>query len=165
MRVFIEAAFRGGDAHTVERGDGAGFQHQVAGIAVVGAHGFHDLVAHGEDRVQAGHRFLEDHRDAAAAQGAHFGIWQGEQILAVEHDAAGGDAAGGWHQAHGGERQHGFAAAAFADDAEGFAPGHRERHPGDRRDFPRRGAKDGAQVFDGEQVVHRHILTQPSAAV
>ena len=62
------------------------------GSAVVRAHRLGDLVADGEHRVQAGHRLLEDHRDAVAADVAHPREREIEQVLPVEYDLAGGDA-------------------------------------------------------------------------
>jgi hypothetical protein len=55
------------------RGDRAGTQRGAGCRAVVRTHRLGDLIAHGEHRIEAGHRLLEDHRDAAAAQAAHLG--------------------------------------------------------------------------------------------
>ncbi|KAG1601557.1 hypothetical protein G6F46_013943 [Rhizopus delemar] len=50
--------------------------------------GLDDLVADREDRVQRGHRLLEDHGDAVAAQRAALAFRQRQQVLAFEQDAA-----------------------------------------------------------------------------
>jgi hypothetical protein len=44
-----------------------------------------DLVADGEERIEARHRLLEDHRDVVAAHLAHL-FRQRQNIAAVEHD-------------------------------------------------------------------------------
>ena len=65
VRIFVEAALR---ARGCARGRSASIARlRSAGAgcrAVVRAHRLGDLVADGEHRVQAGHRLLEDHRDA-----------------------------------------------------------------------------------------------------
>ena len=43
--------------------------------------GLADLAADGEDRVERGHRLLEDHRDLRAANMAHLGFAELQQIL------------------------------------------------------------------------------------
>ena len=64
------------------------------------AHRLGDLVADGEHRIKAGHRLLEDHRDAIAADVAHLCGRQIEQISPIEHDPTRGDAAQWRHKAH-----------------------------------------------------------------
>ena len=53
-----------------------------------------DLRADGQHRIEAGHRLLEDHRDAMAAQALHRLLAERRQLLALEADRARGDAAG-----------------------------------------------------------------------
>ena len=80
-----------------------------------------------EGRVQAGHRLLEDHADAVAANVAHGGA-ELEQVPPLEHDAAGVDPAGRrWVQAHDRHRRDALAAARFADQADGLGRLQRER--------------------------------------
>ena len=128
-------------------------QRAGRGGAVVRAHRLGDLIADGEHRVQAGHRLLEDHRDAVAADVAHLRRRQVEQVPAVEHDLPGGDAAGRRHQAHHGQRQHRLAAAGLADDAEGAAAIDRDVHAIHRGDVAAGGAEHGAETGDGQQRV------------
>jgi hypothetical protein len=66
VRVFVEALLGRRDAHLPQHLDGAfpGLRRAERG----GAAGLDDLLADGEGRVQRGHRFLEDHRHAVAAQ-------------------------------------------------------------------------------------------------
>src|SRR5713101_4580948 len=50
-----------------------------------------DLVAHREERVERGHRVLEDHGHALAPDGAHLSIGLVEEVLALEVDGPGPD--------------------------------------------------------------------------
>ena len=70
VRVFVDALAGRGDADPVQHLDGA--LHVRCGrlIALVQLHRLRDLLADGVDRVQGGHRLLEDHRDLVAADGA-----------------------------------------------------------------------------------------------
>ena len=87
MRVLVEAAFRVGDADKVQQLDGAGLRLLVI-HAEMNLQRFFDLQSDGQDRVERGHRLLEDHRNVAAANGAHVIVAEIEQVAAVEHDAA-----------------------------------------------------------------------------
>ena len=49
---------------------------------------FEELAADGVDRVERGHRFLEDHRDAIAAHGPDLVAVKGQQVATFEQDAA-----------------------------------------------------------------------------
>ena len=63
-------------------------------------YGLGDLIAAGEDRIERGHRLLEDHAHLVASDVAHVGVALGEQVLAVEQDLAGDDPAGALDQPH-----------------------------------------------------------------
>ena len=77
-------------------------------------------------RVERRRRRLGDIGDLGAPDPALLG-WLGlRQILAVEHDGAGGDAAARPRISHGGEPDRRFAGAGFADQAEDFAPAQRQ---------------------------------------
>ena len=94
---------------------------------------FGDLVAEPHDRIERGHRLLEDHRDAVAADAAHLGARLHEQVVAFEQHAARrrGELAGR-QQAHDGVRGDGLARAGLADHANDLARRDRERHVLDR---------------------------------
>jgi hypothetical protein len=82
------------------------------------------LPADGVHRIQRGHRLLEDHADAGAADALHLLRRQGREVEPVEQHLAALDAAHRLRQqAHDGEGGHALAAAGFADDAEGAAAG------------------------------------------
>ena len=95
--------------------------------------------------LRRGHRLLEDHGDARAADLPHLGHRQAQQVAAVEHHPPGGDAPRVRHQAHDGQRQDRLAAAAFADDAERAPLRHPQRNAVHRRDLarPRCGTRCG----------------------
>ena len=59
------------------------------------AHGFGDLVADGQDRIERGHRLLEDHRDLVAADAAHLLVAQRERDLVPRNCMLAADDAAG----------------------------------------------------------------------
>jgi hypothetical protein len=83
-----------------------------------------DLVADREQRIERGHRVLQDHGDALAAHAAHLGIRLVEQVLALEHHPPADDARRRRQQAQDGQRKRALARARFADDAK-CSPGVR----------------------------------------
>ena len=109
------------------------------------AHRLGDLVADGEHRIKAGHRLLEDHRDAIATNVAHLRGRQLEQIAPVEHDPTSGDPARRRHQPHYGQRQHRLAAAELTDDAERAATPDGYVNTIHRRDIASGGTEHGAK--------------------
>ena len=85
-------------------------------------HRFGDLLPDGQHGVQRGHRLLEDHGDAVAADLAHLIFRQLQEIGPVEEDLAVHDLARGLgDQAHHGEGVHTLAAARLANDAQGLS--------------------------------------------
>jgi hypothetical protein len=72
------------------------------------------LLAHGQDRIQAGHRVLHNHAHFTAATGVSFGVREVEHVLTLVYDLALGDARG-WEQTHNGLHGHALSAARFAD--------------------------------------------------
>ena len=110
------------------------------------------LLADRQDRVEAGHRVLEDHRDLLAPQLPHVALRQGHEIQPVERDGAALDVPRGlWQQPH--ERQigHALAAARLADETERLAGLEVERHPVDGEDRAFMGPEADDQVPDLEK--------------
>src|SRR5438045_3499246 len=107
MWVVVEPLLRARDADKVEELDGA-----LARLALVHLEmkleRFGDLPADGEDRIQAGHGVLEDHRDVVAADAPDLVVVHLQDVLTVEDDRALDDAAGGLrnetHQRERGDR-------------------------------------------------------------
>ena len=125
---YIEAQLRGaGNTDRVERGDRA-LPCFVARHREMRAHGFGDLVADREDRIERAHRLLEDHADAAAADLPHGGFAKRNEIAPLEQDFAGALAAAARQQTQDRQRGERLAAAAFADNANDLAWTYVERH-------------------------------------
>ena len=105
------------------------------GHALMEPHGFRDLVADREHRVQAGHRLLEDHRDVVAADVAHLVLREREQVTPVEPDLPLDDLARRrLDEAHDRVRGDALAAAGLADQAQRCAALDPEVHPVDGPD-------------------------------
>ena len=75
VRVGAEALVGRGDANAHQRLAGAG-AGRLRRNALVGGDRLDDLGFHPEYRVQGGHRVLEDHRHAGAAQAPKLGLGQ-----------------------------------------------------------------------------------------
>ena len=151
MRILFEAPRRIGDADKAEQFDGAG-----AGLALahaeMDAQRLGDLQSDRQDRIERGHRLLEDHRDVAAANLAHLFVGQVEEIAALEGDAALRDAPGQLRQeAHDRERRDRFARSGFADDGDHLAGVDVKRQALHRADDPARGQELDMEVVDLEQ--------------
>jgi hypothetical protein len=128
-RIGHERALRVGEADTGEDLDGAGLGFLPAHVGVHDER-FRDLVP---DRVQGGergHRLLEDHGDAPAAEGAHalaLSIKLGDvdgglrSRRVIEDDGAGADAGRFRQDAENGLRRHRLAGPGFADHGHGPA--------------------------------------------
>ena len=123
----------------------------VLGHLEVDEQGLHHLLADREDRVERGHRLLEDHRDVAAADLAHLLGREREQVAPVEGDAALRHPPGLGEQAHDRERGDRLAAAGLADDRDDFAPIDRIGNALDRADSAARGLEPHMQVAHLEQ--------------
>jgi hypothetical protein len=94
----------------------------------MGLDGLDQLLAHGEERVEAGQRVLEDGADLAPADPSDLLVGQVVDALALEPDRAAGDAARRVEEPddrHAGER---LAGPRFADHAQDLARPDRERH-------------------------------------
>ena len=118
-----------------------------------------DLRADAMQRVERGHRLLEDHRDAVAANLAHLGLVEPDEIAPLEAQRA-GDMGAFRQQAHQRERGHGLARTGFSHDAERLARAQRERHVAHHSARSlRRGQVDG-EIGDLEQ----HLSAEPAAS-
>ena len=95
----------------------------VAEIGIVGAQRLGNDAADAHAGIERCQRVLEDHLDVFALEPHGFGR-QADQLFAVKQNAAGA----GFDQADNGAGKGGFAAAGFADHAEGFAGFEIERY-------------------------------------
>ena len=148
----MRAPLRLGDADAPQHLDGLAPWPRAARSPWCRAIGLGDLLADREERVQRGHRLLEDHRDVVAADRLHLGSVSAEQVAAVEADRAADDAARRvGDQAQDRQRGHALAAAGFADDAQRLAGAQREGHAVDGRAPAPTGREEiGLQVLDLE---------------
>jgi len=113
------------------------------------------LIADGIGRVERGHRLLEDHGDALAAQPVHLLLGQGGQIARLEGQTPGAAPGAARQQVHQGQRRHRLATARFADKAQCFPCLDRQRHVTDGMDGPRHRRQIDREVLDLKQRV-RH---------
>ena len=140
--------------------DGAGLG--VASVhAEAHAQGLVDLLADAHDRVERGHRVLEDHGDLGAPDRALL-------VLARAHDLEAVDArtsrsrvdVDAWLETHDGAREHGLARARLADDAEGLvARRGRTRHRPRRARSPPAVAKVVVRSLTTRSCLVAHSLT------
>ena len=146
VRVVVDAVAGGRDTDQLQQLDGPPAGRRAV-QPLVQLERFADLTANGQDRIQRGHRVLEDHGDVVATHLPHVVLFELEQVTSVEHDLARDDFAG-WlrNQAHQRERAHALATPRFTDQAERFALAQRERHPVDGLDEPVGGRELGAEV-------------------
>jgi hypothetical protein len=153
VRVGIQPLRGLGQLHPLQQAQrlGAGGR---ARHAAVQAQRFGDLPAHGVQRVEGGHRLLEDHADAVAAQLAVVGFGQRGQFVTFEaHRAAHLRALG--QQPHDGQCRDGLAAARFADQAQRLPARQLEADPAQRVGRAARGVQRDMQVGDFEQAQGR----------
>ncbi len=159
MRKLTHSHSGRGDADAAHQFDRA--IHRLAlRRALVTAVGLRQLRTDGVGRVEAGHRLLEDHRHAVAAQVRHLLLRHRQQVFAGKRQALRGPFSGADQQVHHCERADRLAAAGFADDAVGLAAAdpergiaHRRRSPaeGDRHVLERRAAPRSSGLLRAEQ--------------
>ena len=85
MGIVMDALLRVGDLYQPQHLNGP-LPGLLLGHMLVIGKGLHDLLAHGEYRVQGGHRLLEDHADIVAPDGAHLLFRKGKEVFAVVED-------------------------------------------------------------------------------
>jgi hypothetical protein len=128
MRILLEPRLGLGNADQPQEFDGARPRLFLVHTEMDGK-GLADLQADLEERIERGHRLLEDHGNVAAAHLPHRLIIEVEEAAAIEHDASTRMAGAARQQPHDGEGGHGFAGAGFADDGDGFPGFDAEAQP------------------------------------
>src|SRR5260370_37659354 len=120
---------------------------------------FGDLSADRQDRVQRGHRLLENHADIRAPDLSNLLVRQPQQIPPRKQNFASlytpwwiGD------QAKDRQGTRGLARPALADDRDGLASFDRVGNPVDGRHYAGPGAKLGVQVPVFEETRHHHRI-------
>ena len=164
VREGAEPGFGLWDLHQPEELEGARARLLPAQAAVDEQH-LADLALDRVQRVERGHRLLEDHADAAAADGAQEAVVAADQLLAVEADAPGRVRRQGiGQQLQDRQRGHRLARAALADDGQRAAAVEREGSVADGVECPLAGAEGHAQILDLEQGHQRKVLRGSNAS-
>ena len=126
VRIGTEARFGLWYAHLLQQIDDARPRRRPAQPLVQGK-AFGQLLFQRVQRVERGHRLLEDEGDVVAAHLHQLLFRRADQLLAaIEHRAGHPGAVA--QQRDGGQCRHRLARAALAHQGHGFAPAHREGH-------------------------------------
>ncbi len=133
VRIHVEAASRLGNAHAVEHRDRRRPRLGLAHAAMGRQHLGH-LPADPQIGIERGHRVLEDHGDAAAADPVQFLLAQADEFGSAEAGAPGRAAIGG-QETHDRQEHLALARAGLADDADGLALADGEAQVVDRLDL------------------------------
>ena len=154
VRVVVEAAARRRDADQLEQLDGPIDRAATLQLAVRLEH-LGQLALDGEDRVQRGHRVLEDHRHAVAPDLAHrlLAAGRGCPRRRTRISPARDLRRRLRQQAHQRQRADALAAARLAHDAERLAAGEVVADAVDGVDGALAGSERDAQVADRQQRV------------
>ncbi len=151
--VIVIALFRGRDADLPEE-----FRRLAPGPMPIHPAMEHDplghLIPHPENRVEGGHRFLEDHGDPVPPHGAHPLLGQPEKISPLEEDPPGDDPAGKGDQPEDGKGGNALAASRLPHDGQGFGDLKREGQIVHRNDRPGIALELGGQILDGKKGDH-----------
>jgi hypothetical protein len=155
VRIVVDALRRRGDPHQFEHFDRARFGGARRHLGM-GQDRLDDLLADGVDRIERGHRLLEDHRHLAAAQLAPLVGRQRQHVAISEQHRLGLDLARrARHQTHDRQRRHALAAAGLADKADGAPAGNAEADAVDGAEQAAVGREVGPQVANLEKRVHQ----------
>jgi hypothetical protein len=148
--VFPQPLLGGGDAHQAQHVRGL-LPGLPAVRMLVQPDGFDDLVPDGIDRVQGAHGLLKDHGDLVAPDAAQLLRFLGQQVLSLEEDLSGLDAAGRGHEPEDGQGGDALAAARLPDHGQGLALADADVHTVHRPDQAVVGVETGLQVFHFQQ--------------
>ena len=130
VMVVVQALPGRGNTDLLQQVD-SHFKGFVAGHSPVYCQHFGDLLADAQYRVKGGHRFLEDHADAVAANSSHLRFGEIAQVVSGKVDRSLDDPPGGGDQAQNRQGSHRFTAARFADQGERLPLVDSQIDPGD----------------------------------
>ena len=162
VRVVVDPALGVGDADRVEQLDRPRPPLGLGDVAAVGADRLDDLAADPVDRVERGHRVLEDHRDPLAAHLLQLRVARVQQLRVAQLHRALDLGVGRAGEADDRLRGDALARAGLADDRQHFARGEVEADPVDRLQQAAFGREADPQVPDGEQRAGAHWAELPS---
>ena len=153
--IRMRRPLRVGEADVLQQADRLG-RRRLAAQGPMQDERLGDLRPDPMQRVQGGHRLLEDHRDPVAAERPHRLLAEAHELAALEADRA-ADARALRGEPHQRERGHRLAGAQFADDAEALALVEAEGRAVDDAD----GAARARQVDDEVLHLEQHVRTAP----
>ena len=120
VRIVLHALFRSCDSHIGKEFDCPAVRLGLL-YNLMGNDRFLDLIANGEDRIEGGHGFLEDHGDLLTPKPLERILFEIQEVFPFEEDLPPPDLSGRLrHQLEYGEGRNGLAAAGLADKADGF---------------------------------------------
>lgn len=118
----VEYLLRHRDADLPDQLESTGISLFPADGVVVGKDGLGNLGTASHQRVQAGHRLLENQRDLLAAVPGKFPLGKPDQFVAMQLDAATGDSPRFGNHLQDSVDGHALATARLADDAKRLSP-------------------------------------------
>lgn len=149
VRISAQPAFGVADAHAVQQFQNA-VPHRRTAQPLVQLDRLGQLLFQRVQRVQAGHRLLEDEADVVAPHLAQQLVIRADHLLAVIGDAA-LDKGAFPQQRNGAQRRHRLARAAFTHQCHGLAPVYAERHAAHSLRHCPILAETHLQIFDFKQ--------------
>jgi len=157
--VIVDARFGIGNADMAEQFDTPGAGRAAPHVLML-AQWLGQLAAHAVQRIERGHRLLENHPHAVAANALHFFFRGAEQVASLQADAAAGRMKPiTLDQSHDRERRLGLATSRFADKTQSPARVDVKAHVINRlRDNALGDREIGLQVSDFQQCHARSYL-------
>ena len=153
MRILIDALLGLGNTNEVQKLGGA-LERLLLGVATVQTKTLAHLLADLIDRVQGGHRILEDHRDVVTANVLHLFLGHLEnRTTAIANVAALDLSRRHRDEAHDGHGGHGLTGAGLTDDTQGLAAIERVGHTVDSANDTILGMEIHLKVIDLEQML------------
>ena len=153
VRILIDALLGLGDTHEVQK-LGSALERLLLGVAAVQTKALAHLLADLIDRVQGGHRILEDHRDVVTANVLHLFLGHLEdRTAAIANVAALNLSRRHRDKTHDGHGGHGLTGAGLTDDTEGLAAIERVGDTVDSANNAIFGVEIHLKVIDLEQML------------
>ena len=153
VRVLVDALLGLGNTHEIQKLGGA-LKRLLLGVATVQTKALAHLLADLVDRVEGGHRILEDHRDIVTANVLHLFLGHLKDGAAAIANVAALDLSrrhrDKTHDGHGG---HGLTGTGLTDDTQGLATIERVRHTIDSANDAVLGMEIHLKVIDLEQML------------
>ena len=150
VRILIDALLGLGDTHEVQKLGGT-LERLLLGVATVQTKTLAHLLADLIDRIQGGHRILEDHRDIVAANVLHLFLGHFEDGAAAIANVTALDLSRRHRdEAHDGHGGHGLTGAGLTDDTQGLATIERVGHTVDSANDAILGMEIHLKVIDLE---------------